>query len=140
MRDAAPLADHEVDEKRRVLSALVEREENLLEQDAAQDRQLLHEQRTAAEDPTGAGATYAGYHQHHMRRKAEIHRAVLAVRKEIEAARQDLSESFRKQKSYQLAQDARLRREQEEADRKEQEFLDEVGQTQFRQRLDANGQ
>jgi flagellar FliJ protein len=132
------LADHEVDEKRRTLSALVEREENLRLQDATLDRNLLHEQSTASADPTGAGATYPAYHQRHMQKKAEIYRATIAVRKEIEKAREDLAESFRKQKSYQLAQDARVRREQEEEDRKEQEFLDEVGQTQFRQKLDAS--
>jgi hypothetical protein len=93
------LADHEVDQKRRVLAALVERENFLLGQDAALDRRLLREQQTAAEDPTGVGAAYPAFHQRHMMQKAEAHRAIAAVRREIEVAREDLAESFRKQKS-----------------------------------------
>lgn len=131
------LADHEVDQKRRVLAALVEREQFLLGQDAALDRRLIREQQAAAEDPVGAGAIYPAFHQRHMMQKAEAYKAIVAVRREIEVAREELAESFRKQKSYQLAEAARLKREREEADRKEQEFLDEVGQTQFRQRADG---
>lgn len=122
------LSKFKVDEKRRELTALQNREEKILADLAADEQRLRHEQQVAAQDAAGVGYLYGAYHQAWMARRDAFHAALAKVRQEIEGIRDELAELFREQKTYELTQANREKREREEQDRKEQLFLDEIGQ------------
>lgn len=128
-----------VDEKRRVLAALYEREDRLVAAIDAMDRQFLAERATAAADPLGAGITFPPYAQHYRRRREEALRQLEGLRREIEVARDDLAESYRTLKTYEIASKQRIARERAEAEHKEQLVLDEIGQTLHRRRTLLEG-
>lgn len=121
------LSKFNVDEKRRVLTALQNREDQIIEEIRQGESQLKIEQRLAAEDATGIGFMYGAFHKSWMQRRDLMQQALAAVRAEIETARDDLAEAFRELKTYEVTQANREKREREEADRKEQVFLDEIG-------------
>lgn len=134
------LSKFNVDEKRRMLTALQAREDHILEEIRAGEEQLKREQELAAHDATGIGFAYGAFHQAWMRRRDLMHQALAAVRAEIEAAREELAEAFRELKTYEVTQANREKREREEADRKEQIFLDEVGLTMHRRKGEADAE
>jgi flagellar protein FliJ len=121
------LSKFNVDERRRALTALQNREDQIIEEIRQGELRLKEEQRLAAEDGAGIGYLYGAYHKAWMHSRDLMHQALTAVRAEIETARDELAEAFREQKTYEVTQANREKREQEEADRKEQVFLDEVG-------------
>jgi flagellar protein FliJ len=128
------LAGFNVDEKRRVLVALQTREDEILAAIAAEERQLAEEQRIASEDSTGVGFLYGAYANAWLDRRGKYQTMLAAVRAEIEKARDDLAEAFREQKTYELTQTNREKRAKEEADQKEQAFLDEIGLNLYRRK------
>lgn len=134
LRTLIRLAKFDVDEKRRVLTALQNQEERILHDIAQSEVTLRQEQQLAAADATGIGFIYGAYHRAWMDARQRLFAALHAVRVQIEAARDELAEAFRTQKTYEVTQANRERREREEADRKEQIFLDEVGLTQHRRK------
>jgi flagellar protein FliJ len=121
------LSKFNVDEKRRTLTALQNREDHIIEEIRKGEQQLKDEQELAAQDSTGVGFVYGAFQQAWMKRRDLMHQALVAVRQEIEKAREELAEAFRELKTYEITQANREKREREEADRKEQIFLDEVG-------------
>lgn len=134
------LSKFNVDEKRRVLTALQAREDEIIEAIRQGEEQLRHEQQLAAEDATGIGFAYGAFHQGWMRRRDAMLQALQAVRQQIDAAREDLAEAFRELKTYEVTQANREKREREELDRKEQIFLDEVGLTMHRRKGEADAE
>jgi len=128
------LAKFDVDEKRRVLTALQNQEEQILHDILQSEVQLRKEQELAAADSTGVGFIYGAYHRAWMDQRQMLFNRLATIRQQIEIARDELAEAFRTQKTYEVTQANRERREQEELDRKEQAFLDEVAQTQHRRR------
>ena len=121
------LSKFNVDEKRRALTALQAREDQLLDDIAKGEERLKEEQRIASADATGIGYLYGAYHRAWMQTREDQERALAAVRAQIELARDELAEAYRELKTYEVTQANREKAEREEADRKEQIFLDEVG-------------
>jgi flagellar biosynthesis chaperone FliJ len=116
-----------VDDKRRILTALQVREDEILAEIRAAEAQLIEEQRVAAADAAGIGFVYGAYAQAWLSRRAQLVSSLEAVRAEIITAGDDLSEAFNQLKTYEITQRDRDRRAAEERDRKEQAFLDEIG-------------
>lgn len=133
------LSKFNVDEKRRALTALQNREDQILAEIAQAEAQLVHEQQVAAADPSGVGTMFAAYYRAWLTFRQQQDQTLAAVRRQIEAARDELSEAFRELKTYEVTQANREKREREEADRKEQLFLDEVGLTIHRRKEPAEG-
>lgn len=129
------LSKFSVDEKRRTLTTLQAREDQMLAEIRMAELQLLQEQQLASANPALSFA-YPAYHRAWMQRRLMMEQALMALRREIEAARDDLAEAFRELKTYEVTQKNREKREQEELDRKEQLFLDEVGLTMHRRRAE----
>lgn len=130
------LSKFEVDEKRRVLTALQNQEEQILHDILASEVQLRKEQELASSDATGVGFIYGAYHRAWMDQRQMLFNRLATIRQQIEIARDELAEAFRTQKTYEVTQANRERREQQELDRKEQAFLDEVAQTQHRRKAE----
>lgn len=122
------LSRFDVDEKRRVLVELQAREDQILEDIRQHGIRLKEEQQLAAGDATGIGYLYGSYHQQWMAQREHHQIALMAARHMIEQARDALAESYRQLKTYEITQKERERKEREDANRKEQAFLDELGQ------------
>lgn len=120
------LSKFNVDEKRRVLTALQTREDQVIDEIRQAEEQLVREQRMASENQAVAFA-FAAFYQAWAHHRHALEQALMAVRQQIEVARDELAEAFREQKTYEVTQANREKREREEADRKEQIFLDEIG-------------
>ena len=120
------LARWEVDEKRRVLVALQTREEEILATIRASEQQLIHEQQVASQDPEAA-YLYGAFANAWLKYRAQLEATLAEVRAQIEIARDELAEAFRQVKTYEITQANREKREKEEADRKEQAVMDELG-------------
>ncbi len=128
------LSKFNVDEKRRALTALQIREDEIIASLAAGEKQLVEEQRVAAADATGAGFLYGNYANAWLDRRDQLRKTLASVRQQVEIARDDLAEAFREQKTYEITQTNREKRAREEADRKEQAFLDEIGLNLYRRK------
>ncbi|GAA0601811.1 flagellar FliJ family protein [Caenispirillum bisanense] len=122
-----------VDEKRRALGQLLQREEEILRFQRLLQEELLREQTLARQDVTLAMA-FGQYLKLYSRRRDALAQALVEVRQRIDAARQDLAEAFLDLKTYELTQASRDRQEKLERDRKEQAMLDEIGLTLHRRR------
>lgn len=120
------LSKWEVDEKRRALSALYAREEQILAVLRDMEARLKAEQANLQSNMALA-VTWAAYYENYCSRRDDTNRQLAEVRRQIELARDDLAEGYRQLKTYETAQANRERREREELDRKERIFLDEIG-------------
>lgn len=121
------LSKFNVDEKRRALTALQAREDEIVAEIQAAEGQLVREQQLATANAETIGFAFPLFYQAWAQRRHGMEQALIAVRQQIELARDELAEAFREQKTYEVTQANREKREREEADRKEQIFLDEVG-------------
>jgi len=127
-----------VDDKRRALTALQAREDEILADIAAAEARLIEEQRTAAEDATGIGFLYGAYARLWLDRRAQLDSMLEQIRAEIVRAGDELSAAFNQLKTYEITERERNRRAAEERDRKEQAFLDEIGLNIHRRRRGQN--
>ena len=126
-----------VDEQRRQLNQLLDREHSLIEDGKRMERQLLAEQQVAAADPAMAGHAYVAFARS-IRIKQENLKVVLtALRHEIEQQREALAEAYRELKVLEEVQKNWLKAEREEEARVEQINLDEIAQNLYRRQQAA---
>ncbi len=118
-----------VDEKRRALGQLLEREEQLVAERVAQDEELVIERDQARADPAGTGSTFTPYLQAWEMRRDRTEAMLADTRALIDQARDDLADAFKELKTYEIAQKAREEAERKELARREQMVLDEIAQT-----------
>jgi flagellar FliJ protein len=117
-----------VDEQRRMLNQLLDREQQVIEDGNRMDRQLLAEQKVAAADPTLAGHAYVAFARNHKIRRENINTILAALRSEIETQRDALAEAYRELKVLEQVQEKWLEAERKEEARIEQIDLDEIAQ------------
>lgn len=117
-----------VDEQRRMLNQLLDREHQLIEDGERLDRQLIAEQQVAAADPTMAGHAYVGYAKANRTKRQNLDTLLVALRVEIEKQREAVAEAYRELKVLEEVQKNWLKAEQLEAARLEQIDLDEIAQ------------
>lgn len=120
-----------VDERQRELGFLLQRQDEFETLGRELDRQMLREQKVAAEDPILAGTIFAAFAANHRHRREQLQTALHFLLLEIEKARENLAEAYRQSKVYEEVRKARALKEQEEEARQEQIILDEIGQSQF---------
>jgi len=130
------VANFDVDEQRRMLGQLLTGENRILEQIASLEQQFAEEKELARTNDE-ALFQFQAYLQHYTLQKANLHQQLDDMRQQIEDQREVLGEAFRVLKTYELAQRERERIEREEEARKEQDFLNEVGQNIYRRKDDA---
>jgi flagellar export protein FliJ len=126
-----------VDEQRRMLNQLLDREHELIEDGERMDRQLLAEQQVAAADPAMAGFAYVAYAKNHRVKRDNLNTVLTALRVEIEQQREALAEAYRELKVLEEVRKNWLKAEQAEEARREQIDLDEIAQTLHRRQQAA---
>src|SRR6185312_3581875 len=127
----------EVDECQRTLSALTKREADLILFGQQLDLQLAREASVASANPTEGGQLWGQFLADHRKRREKLAETLKQVREQIERAREELAEAYRVRRTTEEVQDKRAEREAKEANRLEQNELDEVGQNGFRRKQEA---
>ncbi len=130
------LSDAALNERRRELNAVEERELEIKRLLDELEEEKRREQKLARELEAGAFA-YSGYAQGAIRRRAELEKKLEALQPELERAREALSEAFQELKRYEIALDQRKKSEKVEAERKTTLMLDEISLNMHRRRQEA---
>jgi flagellar export protein FliJ len=123
----------DVDEKQRALAVLLRREEAIL---AAQDdlaaaiaQEKVFVGQAQVIETTFTFSAFLG--RCHVRRE-ELTQALMEVRRLIDDARDELAESYRRLKTFEVTQEQRDAAEAKENERRENLALDEIGLTLYR--------
>lgn len=128
------LHEWNVDEKRRKLGELLRLQGDLEEQLRQLEAEHERERQAAADDPTGAGLTYANYAHHVRQRRDNLKDSIEQMEIVIGYARDELADSYQELKKYETVEQNRQRRYELEQSRREQIMLDEVALNQHRRK------
>lgn len=123
-----------VDEKRRVLSMYLDREQEIIDYGLQLDREEEEQRMVAGQHAYEGGRSFAAWATMNKERRVKLAAALVEIRRRIEEAQDDLSDSFKELKTFEIAQENRETAEQAERDRKTQLQMDEIGLEQFRRR------
>lgn len=124
----------DVDEKRRILRQLQEREDQILDFLRQLQEQVKAEADLARKDTTGVGFTFGAYAQWAKKQRQDLEMVLGHIRNEIEQAQDAVAEAFKDLKTLEIAQENRDAQARQEQDRKTQVMMDEIGQEAFRRR------
>jgi flagellar FliJ protein len=123
----------ELEEKRRKVADLQGLELQLTEAIARLDDEVQLENQVASTDHD-ARFTYGSYVSAAIERRRTLDASVEDVRRQIEMAQEEVTIAYQELKKFEVAQSNRKRRVREEANRREQVVLDEIGIETFRRR------
>ncbi len=126
-----------LDDKRRQLRELEHLEDRLRSQYRLLEEELTAEQRVARAGPVEAGLTYGSYASGVVARRERLQSSIDEVLAQIEQMRTQLGAAFEELKRFEITRDRKLVQARQAAERREQQFLDEVGLNQFRRRSRA---
>lgn len=121
------LNDWEVDQKRRALADELARLEALEQQLRNLIEEMERERLAATATPTEAGLTYAAYASHAMDRRDAIKQAIAQQQANVAKAREVLREAFLEFKKFEITEDRRLMKIEQDLAKAEQAALDEIG-------------
>lgn len=116
-----------VDEKRRALADKLDQVAALEEQLTALDHELIREQSSAQQSPQEAGLFYGSYANGVIERREQFHSGIQDMEAQIITAQDELNETYRELKKFEVINKQREIREADERAKKEQEMLDELG-------------
>lgn len=131
------LRKFEVDERQRAMAVLLRREEAIVSGLDA----LVEEKRAESAFMESAGiwegSTFTAYLEHWEQRRQQFLQALEQVEALIEQAREELSDAYRRLKTFEITQEMRDDEEEREENRLEQIDLDEIGLQLHRRKQDA---
>lgn len=130
------LNEWQVDQKRRVLGEKIEEVNALEEALNSLEQELQNEQSAALAAPQEAGLFYGNYANEVISRREELQTAIAEKERQVEHAQENLHESYRELKKYELIHKRRKEREAKELDKKDQDVLDELGLQAHQRRMD----
>ncbi|MCF6215635.1 MAG: flagellar FliJ family protein [Emcibacter sp.] len=115
----------QLDEKRRDLVALEKMRDDLKQNLADLQNELIAEQRKVAETPV-VSIAYAGYAQKVMARRVNIVNSMLEIDVSIENSKDQVAEAFKELKKYEVVEQREREREYRARDLRQQNELDEL--------------
>jgi flagellar protein FliJ len=130
------LSDAALNERRRELNQVEERELEIKRKLDELEEEKRREQALSREIEAGAFA-YSGYAQGTIHRRKELEKQLEALQPLLEQARAALSEAFQELKRYEIALDLRKKSEKAEEERKTGLMLDEISLNMHRRRQAA---
>ena len=116
---------HQLDEKRRAVTALEDLRADLLGQREKLEAELVREQEIAKKVEVGAFA-YAGFARGVISRREKLQGSLAELEARIAAAQEEVANAFQDLKRHEIALAAKQRRQREETERRNQIELDEV--------------
>ena len=115
----------ELDEKRRLLVAELEREEALKKK--LQNLEADYEKEKAFVEANPGICDFGLYTEQYLKKKRNLEQQISNTQAKIEQIRDVMADIFKEQKTYSIVDDNRRRRRQKEIDAQEQKMLDEIG-------------
>lgn len=131
------LRKFEVDERQRAMAVLLRREEGILSGLDALTAEKNAETAFMEQAGIWEGSTFTAYLEHWEVRRQQFLDALAHVRAEIEQARDELSDAYRRLKTFEITKDMRDEEDLREENRLEQIDLDEMGLDLHRRKQDA---
>ncbi|WES30380.1 flagellar FliJ family protein [Varunaivibrio sulfuroxidans] len=131
------LGEWNVDEKRRQLSDLLKLMADLERRVRELDDEVEREKFAARSKPSESGMYYGSYIKAALKRRENLMDSLEQMDPVVTAARDELADAFQDLKKVEITQRNRDQREARERDRREQAFLDELGQESHRRRQRA---
>ena len=123
----------QLDEKRRNLTDLEKTREDLLQNLANLQEELLAEQKKAAESSV-VSIAYGSYAQQVMARRVNIVNSIMEIEVSIEDMKDQVADAFKELKKYEVVEQRERERERTEQDRRQQSELDELALNMHRRR------
>lgn len=131
------LRKFEVDERQRAMALLLRREEAVLSGIDALENEKKAEAAFMSQAGVWEGSTFPAYLEQWDVRRDQFRQALNQVRAMIEQARDELSEAYRRLKTFEITQEQRDELEALEDSRLEQIELDEMGLELHRRKQNA---
>lgn len=125
----------QLDEKRRQIKDLEVMRSDLLTKLENLNAELLSEQRNVANSNI-VDINYANYANSVIKRRENLEASILEVNLSIENMKDDIAESFKELKKFEIVEQRSLEREKLEEKRQEQNRLDEVSINMYRRKND----
>lgn len=119
----------QIDEQRKILSELQEKQDILQAQLEQLNRDFEQEEEFARNN-AGVG-DFGAYVKRYMQQRENLEMQVAVLEKKIEHERDVMADMFKEQKTYEIVDDQRTKRAAKEEEQKMQKVLDEIGTNSF---------
>ena len=114
-----------IDEQRKILVEFQNQEETLQHRLDTLNQEFEQEKKTSLK--LGLVGDFGAYVKRYLKTKESLENQLAAVRKKIEEIREIIADMFKEQKTYEIVDRERKKREEKEFSDKEQKMLDEIG-------------
>lgn len=116
----------DIDEQRKLLVEQQEAEERTIEDLRLLNEKFENEKKFASENPSLCG-DFGLYTKQYLKLRATLEIKLNNIRRRIEEIRNIIAAMFKEQKTFEIIDAGRTRREEKELAEKEQKLLDEIG-------------
>lgn len=119
----------QIDEQRKILSELQEKQD-ILQAQLEQLNRDFEQEKEFARNNAGVG-DFGAYVRRYMQQRENLEMQVAVLEKKIEHERDVMADMFKEQKTYEIVDDQRTKRAAKEEEQKMQKVLDEIGTNSF---------
>lgn len=119
----------QIDEQRKILSELQEKQD-ILQAQLEQLNRDFEQEKEFARNNAGVG-DFGAYVKRYMQQRENLEMQIAVLEKKIEHERDVMADMFKEQKIYEIVDDQRTKRAAKEEEQKMQKVLDEIGTNSF---------
>ena len=119
----------QIDEQRKILSELQEKQD-ILQAQLEQLNRDFGQEKEFARNNAGVG-DFGAYVKRYMQQRENLEMQIAVLEKKIEHERDVMADMFKEQKTYEIVDDQRTKRAAKEEEQKMQKVLDEIGTNSF---------
>lgn len=119
----------QIDEQRKILSELQEKQD-ILQAQLEQLNRDFEQEKEFARNNAGVG-DFGAYVKRYMQQRENLEMQIAVLEKKIEHERDVMADMFKEQKTYEIVDDRRTKRAAKEEEQKMQKILDEIGTNSF---------
>lgn len=119
----------QIDEQRKILSELQEKQD-ILQAQLEQLNRDFEQEKEFARNNAGVG-DFGAYVKRYMQQRENLEMQIAVLEKKIEHERDVMADMFKEQKRYEIVDDQRTKRAAKEEEQKMQKVLDEIGTNSF---------
>ncbi len=119
----------QIDEQRKILSELQEKQD-ILQAQLEQLNRDFEQEKEFARNNAGVG-DFGAYVKRYMQQRENLEMQIAVLEKKIEHERDVMADMFKEQKTYEIVDDQRTKRAAKEEEQKMQKILDEIGTNSF---------
>lgn len=119
----------QIDEQRKILSELQEKQD-ILQAQLEQLNRDFEQEKEFARNNAEVG-DFGAYVKRYMQQRENLEMQIAVLEKKIEHERDVMADMFKEQKTYEIVDDQRTKRAAKEEEQKMQKVLDEIGTNSF---------